>query len=85
MCSESRQYYLFGAGIPVLFFLIQAVANMGEKLDWLKYLTIFTLLPTAEIVQGEGGIWPEFLIMGVCAAALFGCGSIWFEKRELYV
>ncbi|MCI8389466.1 MAG: ABC transporter permease subunit [Roseburia sp.] len=85
VCSESRQYYLFGAGIPVLFFLIQAVANMGEKLDWLKYLTIFTLLPTAEIVQGEGGIWPEFLIMGVCAAALFGCGSIWFEKRELYV
>ncbi len=85
MCSESRQYYLFGAGLPVLFFLIQAIANMGEKLEWLKFFTIFTLLPGNRIAQGVEGVWQYNLAMAAGAAALFAFGSIWFEKRELYI
>lgn len=83
--SESRQYYLVGAGLPVLFFLIQMIAGMGEKLEKLKYVTIFTLLPAADIVHGESGIWRQNLVMIALAAVLFSLGGLWFERRELYL
>ena len=60
-------------------------ADLNDFDSVLAQVTDRTCAILFETVQGEGGIWPEFLIMGVCAAALFGCGSIWFEKRELYV
>lgn len=83
VCSEAKHYYAIGAGIPILFFLIQMISNMGEKLENLKYITIYTLLPAAKIVQGESGYWQENLALAVIAAALFAGGSWWFCHRDL--
>lgn len=81
--SESKNYYATGAGIPILFFLIQMVSNMGDKLENLRYVTIYTLLPAADIVQGKSGYWKENLVLGMIAAALFGGSIWWFKRRDL--
>lgn len=81
--SESKNYYATGAGIPILFFLLQMVSNMGDKLENLKYATIYTLLPAGEIVRGKSGYWKENLILGLIAAVLFGLSIWWFRRRDL--
>lgn len=81
--GEAKNYYTLGAGLPLLFFLLQAVSNMGEKLENLKYVTIYTLLPASEIVGGESGVWRQNVIMLVLTAVLFGLGGWWFCRRDL--
>lgn len=81
--TESKTYYTFGAGLPLIFFLLQMISNMGEKLENLKYVTIYTLLPAVKIVRGEGGVLSLNLIMAGLAILLFAIGIVWFERRDL--
>lgn len=83
ICSESRYYYSFGAGIPILFFLLQMLSNMGEKLEKLKYATIYTLFPSKDIVQGIEGYWTSNVAMACIALVLFAAGIFWFCRRDL--
>ena len=83
LCSESRYYYSFGAGIPILFFLLQMLSNMGDKLENLKYATIFTLFPAKDIVQGIEGYWTSNASMACIALALFAAGIFRFCRRDL--
>ena len=81
--NESKYYYALGAGIPLIFFLINMLSNMGEKLKNLKYFTIYTLLPTDKIIQGEGEIWIYNLVLIIIAIVLFGVGVKIFTKKDL--
>lgn len=81
--SESKHYYAVGAGLPILFFLLQMMSNMGEKLENLKYFTLYTLLPATEVVMGESGFWKQDLALALIAASLFTGGIWWFQKRDL--
>lgn len=83
LCSEAKQYYMFGAGIPLIFFLMQMISNMGEKLEVLKYFTIYSLLPAADIVQGQSGYWMENVILSAIAVVLFTAGGAWFCRRDI--
>lgn len=84
-CNDSKYYYMFGAGLPILFFLLQMLSNMGGKLEKLKYCTIYTLFPAEKIVQGSEGFWQYNLAMGVVAVVLFGVSIWWFNRRDLSV
>lgn len=81
--SDSKSYYLMGAGLPVVFFLIQMVSNMGEKLEKLKYVTIYSLLPVEEIIK-ENAVFPlQNGVLFLIAAALFLLGAWQFQRRDL--
>ena len=81
--SSSKSYYLAGAGIPVVFFLLQMISNMGEKLEKLRYMTIYSLLPTEEILK-ENSLFPlqNLALLGI-ALALFAAGAVWFSRRDI--
>ena len=81
--SGSKFYYLAGGGLPVLFFLIQMVSNMGEKLEKLKYVTIYSLLPAEKILE-EDVLFPiQNGVLLLIAAALFLLGAWQFQRRDL--
>lgn len=83
--SDSKSFYLIGAGVPVLFFLIQMVSNMGEKLEKLKYATIYSLLPIEEILK-ENAVFPvQNIVLLVIAAVLFLLGAWRFRRRDLFL
>ena len=84
-CSESRHFYLLGAGIPILFFLFQMLSNMGGSMEKLKYFTLYFLFPAEKIVQAGGDVWPRNLIMASIALALFAAGILWFRRRDLSI
>lgn len=83
--SESKYYYSVGAGLPILFFIIQMMANMGGNLEKLKYFTIYNLLPVQKIVDGESGLWTYEAAMAAAAIVLFAAGAVYFTKRDVNV
>lgn len=84
---ETRKFYLMGAGIPVLFFLFTMLANMGGKLENVKYLSLFTLFPGSPIVAGDfsldSGILSSSLILLGLTLVFSGIGFAYFKKKDL--
>lgn len=80
--NSSKFFYLAGAGLPVLFFLIQMVSNMGEKLEKLRYVTIYSLLPVEEILKKSAYFPVQDVVMLGIAVALFLLGAWRFQRRD---
>lgn len=81
--DEAKNYYVFGAGIPILFFLCKMLAGMGDSLKGLKYFTVYSLLPAEKIVDGVQGTAPFHVAMLLIAIGLFAGGILWFRRRDL--
>lgn len=83
--SESKYYYLIGAGLPIAFFMFQMLGNMGDKLKGFKYVSLYSLLPTDKIVSDENDFWlPVIALLGI-AIVLSIIGYYHFKKRDLFV
>jgi len=80
--NDTKRSFTIGAGIPVAFFLIQMLANMGGKLENLKYFTLFTLFNTTDIIAGNSIVSPVLILLAV-AIVLYGLGIFIFSKRDL--
>lgn len=81
--NEEKGYFLLGAGLPIAFYLLQMLSNMGENLEILKYFTLYTLFPAEHIVLGEGSIAISNLLLILLAIVLYVLGAIRFIKKDL--
>ncbi|HEY8804276.1 MAG TPA: ABC transporter permease subunit [Clostridium sp.] len=82
--NDTKRSFTIGAGIPIAFFLIQMLANMGGKLENLKYFTIFTLFNANDIIAGKSVVFPIIILVAV-TIVLYGIGIFIFSKRDLPV
>ncbi|MFF2176683.1 ABC transporter permease [Lysinibacillus sp. NPDC058147] len=86
-CSSKdlRTSYAYSTGIPILFYLIQALSNMGGALGKLKYFTIYSLFsPEKLMTQDSSSIWmlgALFLIGMFCYMLAIRV----FVKRDLHL
>lgn len=83
--NEAKWYLSVGAGLPLFFYVVQMMANMGDKLEKLKYATIFTLFPGQKIVEGADGIVPLVLALAVIWIVLYVAGGMIFTRKDLSV
>ena len=83
--NDAKQYYAFGAGIPLCFYLIKMLANMGEKLDVMKYFTIFSLLPTDLIVAKDPQVIFYNIALAVIGIVLFTGGILVFNRKDFSI
>ena len=83
--NESKGYFALGAGLPILFYLIQMISKVGDKFKNLKYFTIFTLFPGDKIVEGAKGVLSFNIAMIAMASVLFVVGVIRFKKKDLFI
>ncbi|MEF9916454.1 MAG: ABC transporter permease subunit [Lachnospiraceae bacterium] len=81
--NQSKGYFVLGAGLPMIFYLIQMMANMGGDLENLKYGTIFTLFPGEQIISSKSGVFRNDLILGGIGLLLYIIGAIHFTKKDL--
>lgn len=81
--NESKNAIAVGAGIPVLFLLVQMLSNMGDKLENLKYATLLTLFDTEGLLAGTGSAWAGAAALAVLALVLYGAGITIFRRRNL--
>ncbi len=81
--DDAKNSLLLGAGLPIAFFIIQMLVNVGGKLEDLKYATILTLYNTKDILSGASSIVPSFIALGAIAVVLYTAGIYIFNKRDL--
>jgi ABC-2 type transport system permease protein len=83
--NETRYSLAFGAGIPLLFFVINMLRSIGENSDWLKYITIYTLFDAGLIINGEQSVILISMAFGAVTLVLYSSGIILFSRRNLFV
>ncbi|MGI6201986.1 MAG: ABC transporter permease subunit [Eubacteriales bacterium] len=83
--SESKYAVGLGAGIPTLQFIIQMIANTGEKLEGARYATFFTLYNSGGIIAGEQGAMWGLVALFAGAVALYALAIAIFTKRDLHI
>jgi ABC-2 type transport system permease protein len=83
ICSDEKRALGISGGITFAFFTIDILAKISEKLDGLRYFTLFSFYRPGNIVQGTEGIaWISFwlLLTGLLA---FAAGIQIFRQRDL--
>lgn len=83
--NEAKYSLAFGAGIPILFFVINMLRNISNSYEWLRYLTIYTLFDPVEILAGEQSIITICLVFSVITLILYSAGIFIFSRRNLYL
>lgn len=83
--NEAKYSLAFGAGIPALAYILQMVANAGEKLEATKYATFFTLFDPKGILAGEAWAFWGMGILGAAAVVLYVAAGAVFVKKDIPV
>lgn len=78
--NEAKYSLAFGAGLPVLFYMLKIIGGVSEELGWVSKLSLYNLLSVPDIVSGKG-IWGPCLIFAAVTLALYA-GGIWIFKRK---
>jgi ABC-2 type transport system permease protein len=80
--NDTKHSLAIGAGLPVAFLVIQMISDTGEKTEFLKYFTLYSLFDPTTIISGEGYII-SFVTLGILGLITYLAGLYTFKKRDL--
>ena len=83
--SDTKYSIGFGAGIPVLMFLLQMLANTGGAAKNFRYTTFFTLFNPDGLLAGETGAWFGVAALFTGALFFYTAAVIVFSKKDLHI
>lgn len=83
LCNESKNSLAFGAGIPILFFLIKMLSSVSEKISWLKNFSLFSLFDAQGILEGEDFTFIACIILGIITIVFYVSSIFVFNKKDL--
>lgn len=83
--SDTKYSIGFGAGIPILMYVLQMLANVGGDAETAKYFTFFTLFHPDGIIAGESQAAVSSLILLAGAIILYALGIIIFDRKDLHL
>lgn len=83
--SQTKYSIGLGAGLPVLMYVLDMLANTGEKAQGAKHFTLFTLFDPNGILAAQPGALTGAAVLLVGAAALFAIGILVFCKKDLHI
>lgn len=83
--SETKYSIALGAGIPSLMYVLQMLANMGGKLEKIKYFTFFTLFDPENLIASDEIAFAESLLLLLFAVIFFEIAVIIFNKKDLHI
>lgn len=75
----------FGAGIPILMYIFQMLANMGGSVENFKYLTFFTLFDPEGLASNEPSALISALVLLVGSLILYAISVAVFSKKDLHI
>ena len=81
--SDTKYSIAFGAGIPALMYVLQMLANVGEKAETAKYFTFFTLFDANGIVAGDQSAFLYSVVLLIGAILMFISGIEIFCRKDL--
>lgn len=81
--NETKYSLAFGAGIPMMMYLMQMISNLGKQNVWAQYFTVFSLFNGNGIVAQEPGAFLGAWILLLGAIVLFITGISIFSKKDI--
>ncbi len=82
LCNETKTSLTFGAGIPIVFFLLDMIGRAGDKFEIFTKLTPFDLFNIPSILAGESQAIP-FIILGGGTLLLYLVSFTIFKRKNL--
>jgi len=83
--NESRPAITVALGIPIAFLFIDMLSGFSDKLDILKYMTLFTVLDVQKIFSDHAFGWWSSLIMLAVAGLLLLVSIRVFDKKSMNI
>ena len=83
--SETRYSLAFGAGIPIGFVLLNMLSGANEKLEGLRYFTVYSLIDITKIFNDSSFVLMTSVSLLVATVVLFGIGIYIFDKKSLNI
>lgn len=86
-CSFDDTRFSIGisSGLSIVFVLIQMLSQVGDKMEFLKYLTPLTLFQPKELIALDGNAIVCVGVLYLIACILFLSATIIFKKRDISV
>ncbi len=79
--SEGKNALSFASAFPIAFFVIQMIAQLGEKLEFAQYFTLLTLFQPNEIIQAGYQGWP-LAILVLIGVLFYSLSIVLFKHRD---
>ena len=83
--SDTRYSLAFGAGIPTLMYVLQMLADAGDKAADLRYATFFTLYNPNGLASGDLSAFGHSLILLFGALLLYTFTSLVFCNKNFSI
>jgi len=80
--NETKLSLGFGAGIPIMFILMNILGNASEKINILKKISIYGFYDPVKLVKGSE-VWGVNLVYIVIIIVLFTSSVLIFKKKRL--
>ncbi|WP_347548904.1 ABC transporter permease subunit [Pseudalkalibacillus hwajinpoensis] len=83
LLNDERQALGISGLLTIVFYGMDLVGKMSDKLDWLVNLSLFATFRPVEIARGSVDIWPSVTFLLLLGTFLYGLGIFLFSKRDL--
>ncbi len=83
--SETKYSFLLGAGLPVLMYVFQMVANVGDGARFMRYFSAFSLFDPNGLAAFAQGALLKAVILMLAALVLYPAGIAAFCKKDLHI
>jgi ABC-2 type transport system permease protein len=81
--SDAKYSIGFGAGIPILFFMLNVFAGAKHEYEWIGTLSLYRLFKASDILSGNDNTLRNCLIFLTVTASLYAAGIVIFRNRRL--
>jgi ABC-2 type transport system permease protein len=81
--SDAKYSIGFGAGIPILFFMLNVFAGVKYEYKWIGTCSLYRLFNASEILSGRGNIIENSIVLLTITAGLYTAGIVIFRKKRL--
>lgn len=83
--NDSKYSIALGAGIPILSYIIQMMANAGDKYANAKYATFFTLFNPQGIIASDEKAYIGIAVLALVGFSLYAAANIIFTRKDMPV
>lgn len=81
--NDEKHAQAAAGGLSVLFYVLSMASKMSPKLDWMKFLTPYSLFQPAVISKGTFNVLPAAIELGAAGIVLFILAVAIFRRRDL--
>jgi len=83
--SDEKKALALAAGVTFLFYCMDLIGKMSEKVEWLRNISLFSTYPPAEIAQKNVELLPLTILLAILGIMFYAAGILIFAKRDLGV